>query len=110
MPTYEYECAACGARFEQFQRMSDAPIKVCPECGESSAHRLMSTGVGVVFKGHGFYVTDYRDASYAKAESAEKSSANSTKSEPKKSESKKVESTTTAKTTTTKTDSTNKTN
>ena len=71
MPTYEYQCGACGAKFEQFQRMSDDPIKICPQCGESSVKRLMSTGVGVVFKGSGFYVTDYRDASYAKAESAD---------------------------------------
>ncbi len=72
MPTYEYQCGACGAKFEQFQRMSDDPIKICPQCGESSVKRLMSTGVGVVFKGSGFYVTDYRDASYSKAESADR--------------------------------------
>ncbi|MDD3470163.1 MAG: zinc ribbon domain-containing protein, partial [Thermoguttaceae bacterium] len=78
MPTYEYQCGACGAKFELFQRMSDDPIKICPQCGKSTAKRLMSTGVGVVFKGSGFYVTDYRDASYAKAESADRTNATHT--------------------------------
>lgn len=61
MPTYEYECAACGHAFEVFQRMSDDPVETCPECGEDEAERRISAGGGLVFKGSGFYATDYRD-------------------------------------------------
>ena len=59
MPTYEYECAACGHRFERFQNMSDAPVKTCPECGQK-VKRLIGTGGAVIFKGSGFHSTDYR--------------------------------------------------
>lgn len=61
MPTYEYRCSACGHTFERFQKMSDDPVRRCPECGEDAAERLISPGGGVVFKGSGFYATDYRD-------------------------------------------------
>lgn len=60
MPTYEYRCNACGSRFEEFQKMSDDPVEICPECGEPEAERLMSAGAGVLFKGSGFYETDYK--------------------------------------------------
>jgi putative FmdB family regulatory protein len=72
MPTYEYKCTACGHAFEQFQSITAAPVKRCPQCGKSKVKRLISTGAGLIFKGSGFYITDYRDASYtekAKAES-----------------------------------------
>jgi len=59
MPTYEYECEACGHAFERFQSMSDEPIRLCPECG-GAVRRLISSGGGLVFKGPGFYATDYR--------------------------------------------------
>lgn len=59
MPTYEYECRECGHAFERFQSMSDAPIRTCPECG-GEVRRLISAGGGLVFKGPGFYATDYR--------------------------------------------------
>jgi len=58
MPTYEYECDSCGISFERLQRISDEPIRQCPECG-GEVRRLISTGGGLVFKGPGFYATDY---------------------------------------------------
>ncbi|MBS1272407.1 MAG: hypothetical protein MAGBODY4_01552 [Candidatus Marinimicrobia bacterium] len=61
MPTYEYGCKNCGHRFEEFQRMSDDPITQCPECGEESVQRLVSGGAGLIFKGSGFYITDYKN-------------------------------------------------
>lgn len=63
MPTYEYECLKCGHRFEVFQKMSDPPKKRCPKCG-GKLRRLVGTGAGIVFKGTGFYATDYRSESY----------------------------------------------
>ena len=65
MPTYEYRCTN-EHRFEKFQRMSDAPVTECPECG-AVAERLLSAGGGLIFKGSGFYITDYRNDSYKKA-------------------------------------------
>lgn len=61
MPTYEYECEQCGVRFERKQRMSEDPLRDCPECG-GHVHRLIQP-VGVIFKGSGFYVTDNRGKS-----------------------------------------------
>jgi putative FmdB family regulatory protein len=61
MPTYEYECRSCGADFDVFQSMSDAPITVCPSCG-SSVRRKINGGTGVIFKGSGFYKNDSRKA------------------------------------------------
>lgn len=63
MPTYEYECEKCGHRFELFQSMKDAPRKRCPKC-RGKLRRLLGTGAGMIFKGSGFYVTDYRSESY----------------------------------------------
>jgi putative FmdB family regulatory protein len=72
MPTYEYRCDACGHAFEQFQSMSAEPVRRCPKCKKLKVKRLISTGAGLIFKGSGFYITDYRDQSYkdkAKADS-----------------------------------------
>ena len=69
MPTYEYRCAA-GHTFEKFQRMSEPPLDSCPTCG-ASAERLLSAGIGLLFKGSGFYITDYRSDAYRKAAAAE---------------------------------------
>ena len=66
MPTYEYECKKCSHRFEVFQSMSDEPVKKCPECGKQ-VRRLVSGGIGVIFKGSGFYVTDKDKANTPKA-------------------------------------------
>jgi putative FmdB family regulatory protein len=70
MPTYEYRCPK-GHEFERFQRMSDEPASGCPECGEIS-ERLLSGGAGFIFKGDGFYITDYRSDDYKKAASSDK--------------------------------------
>jgi putative FmdB family regulatory protein len=71
MPTYEYECDACGNRFEKFQSITAAPIKKCPECGKAKVRRLIGTGAGLLFKGSGFYITDYRPDSYNQAAKAD---------------------------------------
>ncbi len=61
MPTYEYECSDCGYTFEAFQKISDAPLEVCPKCG-GRVKRLIGGGMGIIFKGSGFYVTDYKSS------------------------------------------------
>jgi len=71
MPTYEYECKKCSHRFEVFQSMSDEPIKKCPECGKQ-VRRLVSGGVGVIFKGSGFYVTDKEKSAVPKGNVSKK--------------------------------------
>ena len=73
MPTYDYQCDACDHEFELFQRISDDPQKKCPECGKNKLRRLFGTGAAIVFKGSGFYQTDYRSESYKKGADAEKS-------------------------------------
>ncbi|MCL4203353.1 MAG: zinc ribbon domain-containing protein [Pirellulaceae bacterium] len=91
MPTYDYECTACDHSFELFQNINDPVKKKCPACGKSKLRRLFGTGAALLFKGSGFYQTDYRSDSYKKgaasdkpADSAKKSSE---KSAPAKSES-----------------------
>ena len=68
MPTYEYECAKCGKTFEIFQSMKDEPLKTCPDkkC-KGKVKRLLGTGAGLIFKGSGFYITDYRSDGYKQA-------------------------------------------
>ena len=94
MPTYDYRCEACGHEFELFQQMTDSVKRKCPECGKLKLQRLIGTGAGVIFKGSGFYETDYRSESYKKAAEAEKKAAEgkSDSSSGKNSESKKSES------------------
>ncbi|HSI36307.1 MAG: FmdB family zinc ribbon protein [Phycisphaerae bacterium] len=77
MPTYDYKCSACGHEFELFQSMKAAPVKKCPNCGKAKAKRLIGTGAGLLFKGSGFYITDYRSDSYNKSASADTSSSSS---------------------------------
>lgn len=79
MPTYEYRCRECGRDFDRFQRMSDTPGATCPDCG-GRAERLISGGAGLLFKGEGFYITDYRSEAYresAKQESGAGAAAES---------------------------------
>jgi len=79
MPTYEYRCPK-GHEFDLFQRMSDPPRADCPECGAESV-RLLSSGAGFLFKGEGFYITDYRSDDYRKAAGSEKGAAEGDKKE-----------------------------
>jgi len=64
MPTYDYKCDKCGHQFEQFQSITARPLRKCPECGKPALKRLIGTGAGLIFKGSGFYATDYRSESY----------------------------------------------
>jgi putative FmdB family regulatory protein len=72
MPTYEYKCRDCAEKFDEFQKITDPPLTRCPLCG-GMVDRLISGGSGIMFKGSGFYITDYRSASYKKAAESEKS-------------------------------------
>ena len=87
MPTYDYICEKCETEFEQFQSITAKPLRKCPDCGKNGLKRLIGAGSGVIFKGNGFYHTDYRSESYKKGEKAEKDTAGKTK---KKSETKKT--------------------
>jgi putative FmdB family regulatory protein len=71
MPTYDYECDACQHRFEEFQNFSEEALKKCPKCKKKKLRRLIGTGAAVVFKGSGFYQTDYRSDSYNQAAKAD---------------------------------------
>jgi putative FmdB family regulatory protein len=71
MPTYDYKCTACNLRFEEFQSMKDKPLKKCPACGKYALERLIGTGAALIFKGSGFYQTDYRTESYKKGAEAD---------------------------------------
>lgn len=62
MPNYDYECKSCGHNFEEFQSMSDAPLKKCPSCGKRTLRRLIGGGSGIIFRGSGFYVNDSKSA------------------------------------------------
>ena len=79
MPTYEYKCKDCGHEFELFQNMSDEPVRICPVC-KGDVERLIGTGGGLIFKGSGFYSTDYRSESYKKAAKADKPTSEAKKS------------------------------
>ncbi|MHC4993073.1 MAG: FmdB family zinc ribbon protein [Planctomycetota bacterium] len=84
MPTYDYLCDGCGHEFELFQSITDRVRRKCPECGEPKLKRLIGTGGAVIFKGSGFYQTDYRSDSYRKAAEAEKKKPSESKSDDKK--------------------------
>ncbi len=85
MPTYEYVCDACNHEFELFQSIKEEAKRKCPECGKNKLRRLIGPGAALVFKGSGFYKTDYRSESYKKAAAAEKSSGAEKTSAPEKS-------------------------
>ena len=78
MPTYEYECEACGKTHEEFQSITAAPLRLCPHCGKEKLKRVIGGGAGFLFKGSGFYITDYRSSEYkskAKSEAGPGSSS-----------------------------------
>jgi putative FmdB family regulatory protein len=85
MPTYEYRCDACGQKFEKFQSITAAPIRKCPSCGKNSVKRLIGTGAGLIFKGGGFYTTDYRSEAYKSAAKADSGGSDSSKDSASKS-------------------------
>ncbi len=74
MPTYDYECRSCGHELEVFHAMSADPLTDCPSCGESALKRKIGLGAGLIFKGSGFYQTDYRSDSYKKGANADSGS------------------------------------
>ncbi|HMP78851.1 MAG TPA: zinc ribbon domain-containing protein [Pirellulaceae bacterium] len=78
MPTYDYQCDACGHTFEEFQKITDEPLTKCPQCKKKKLRRLIGTGAAIVFKGSGFYQTDYRSESYRKAAASEQPAGNET--------------------------------
>ena len=88
MPTYEYICDNCQYEFEQFQSIKAKPIRKCPECGKLSVQRLIGAGAGVIFKGSGFYQTDYRSEGYKKAAESEKKDSTDKDTKEKKTETK----------------------
>jgi putative FmdB family regulatory protein len=92
MPTYEYRCQFCHRTSEAFQRMSDAPLVKCPYCGKEQLERIVTGGAGVIYKGEGWYVTDYSKKSSGGKEAAKKTEA---KTDTAKTETSKTETTTT---------------
>jgi putative FmdB family regulatory protein len=80
MPTYDYVCDACQHSFELFQSITADPEKKCPECGKKKLRRLIGSGGAIIFRGSGFYKTDYRSESYKKAVSADSGSSSSSTS------------------------------
>jgi putative FmdB family regulatory protein len=83
MPTYDYVCDACDHKFELLQSIKDAPKKKCPECGKSKLRRLFGAGAAIIFKGSGFYTTDYRSEGYKKKAAAESNSSSTTSKDSK---------------------------
>jgi putative FmdB family regulatory protein len=91
MPTYDYECGACGHEFELFQQITANPVRKCPKCGAIKVKRLIGSGGAILFKGSGFYTTDYRSDDYKQRASADKSPASPKAEKVEKSEGKKSE-------------------
>jgi putative FmdB family regulatory protein len=86
MPTYEYRCKSCGHEFEQFQSMKDAALKKCPSCSKLALERLIGAGAAILFKGSGFYQTDYRSESYKQAAKSDAPAAKAEGEKPAKTE------------------------
>lgn len=80
MPTYDYVCKACDHTWEEFQSITAPPTKKCPECGKKKAERRIGPGAGIIFKGSGFYITDYRSDGYKKSADADSKSQTASES------------------------------
>lgn len=91
MPTYEYICGGCEHEFEAFQSITAKPIRGCPECGKRKVKRKIGTGAGIIFRGGGFYETDYRSDAYKKSAEADKAPKADTKPADAKADSPKAE-------------------
>ena len=100
MPTYEYICEKCKHEFERFQSIKARPVRKCPECGKLSVQRLIGAGAGVIFKGSGFYQTDYRSESYKQGKKSETKSGTDKDTTKKKAETKDSKSSEKSKSTT----------
>ena len=92
MPTYEYICDNCKYQFERFQSIKAKPTRKCPKCGKLSVQRLIGAGAGIIFKGSGFYQTDYRSEGYKKAAESDKKDSTPKDTKDKKTESKTTDS------------------
>ena len=88
MPTYDYLCSNCNHKFEKFQSITAGNLKKCPECGKMKLQRLIGTGSGIIFKGSGFYETDYRSKSYNDGKDKDKPKTETKASDKKESKSK----------------------
>ena len=109
MPTYDYQCDACDHQWELFQKITEEPVKKCPSCGKKKAVRQFGTGAAIMFKGSGFYETDYRSDSYKKSAKADKEKSSGSKDSSGKSDSgSKSESKTDSSSTKSSSDSPNK--
>ena len=86
MPTYDYQCEACDHAFEEYQSITAKQLRKCPSCGQRKLVRLIGTGGGVIFKGSGFYQTDYRSAEYKNSAEAEKNTTEKSKPKDKSSQ------------------------
>jgi len=81
MPTYAYRCKSCGHEFEELQKISDDPVRICPKCKKETVIRIIGGGAGLVFKGSGFYLTDYKKTSTSSAGKSPSSETSSSKKE-----------------------------
>ena len=93
MPTYDYLCKNCGHKFENFQPITARPLRKCPACSKMQLQRLIGSGAGIIFKGNGFYQTDYRSESYKQGQQAEKPKTSEKKDEKTETKTTKTEKT-----------------
>jgi putative FmdB family regulatory protein len=92
MPTYEYHCRECGHAFDEYQRMTADPLVVCPNCGKHALKRIMGTGGGLIFKGSGFYQTDYKNVASSPSTSTDKKKTEGASKDKKESDGKPAKS------------------
>lgn len=93
MPFYEYQCSNCGHQLEELQTMSEPPLVKCPECGKDTLKRLIGAGAGLIFKGSGFYLTDYKNSKQSSKQHSSSKSIEKKDSKPAETKSKDTKST-----------------